>query len=206
MVAVPKVSTTKPPIATAPKPTPESKNVNTSRPATTNKPSTEAPVVPDYKRTSSSTNTILSRGNRGETLVKTASTKINKPKVTPTKEVTATNNTSIKSQGESLVQLEKTKNTAELIPRNYTGYLIEILLSTKEVSGDNPIFKQHGQVKKELRSDGGYSYLLGDFDKKKEASIFLQEVVRDRYPMAKVVYYVNGKFVGYVYIPRSSKK
>ncbi len=203
IVTTQEINKSKPPIVTTSKPSSSPKN-NTESIGTVSQ-ATTSEIVPDYKRTSSSTNTILSRGNQGETLVKSANTKVNKPKAASTKErVTTTKKTSINPQRESLVQSAKTKNTAEFIAANYTGYLIEILLSTKEIAADNPIFKQHGQVKKELRSDGGYSYLLGGFDKKKEASTFLKEVVISRYPMAKVVYYVNGKFVGYVYIPRSA--
>jgi len=73
VAATPKVNKSNPDIATAPKSTSESKNVNTNKPATANKPSIESSRVPDYKRTSSSANTILSRGNQGETLVKTNS-------------------------------------------------------------------------------------------------------------------------------------
>ncbi len=200
-----KSNTVKKPVVTRPKPTPEPTVVNTAQPSKSINQSTNSATIPDYKKTSSSTNTILSRGNRGETLVKTATSKPAKQSkpATVEKPLPSSTTTSINSQGESLVQTATTQNSAEFIEANYTGYLIEILLSTKEVAKDNPIFKQHGQVKKELRSDGGYSYLLGDFNKKKEASTFLKEVVRDRYPMAKVVYYMNGEFVGYVFIPRS---
>ncbi len=208
------VNTKKESVVTTSKPTPKSTIANIAKSAETIDQPTNSTKVPDYKRTSSSTNTILTRGNKnkGETLVKTAivkaKTKVktkSKPKATvPNQRMPVANKASINSQGESLVKVKHIQNTAEFIEADYTGYLVEILLSTKEVAADNPMFKQHGQVKKELRSDGGYSYLLGDFKKKKEASIFLKDVVRNRYPMAKLVYYVNGKFVGYVFIPRST--
>ncbi len=81
IVTKPIVNITKPPIVTTPtpKPTPTSEVVATTTPAKAINQTTNSPTVPDYKRTSSSANTILSRGNRGETLVKTATPKKTKP-------------------------------------------------------------------------------------------------------------------------------
>ena len=59
------------------------------------------------------------------------------------------------------------------------------------------IFSRHGNIAVEEKPNGEHAYLLGNFKEKKDAAIFLKEVMLPRYPTARLVYYLKGKRIGY---------
>jgi len=94
-----------------------------------------------------------------------------------------------------VVQLETDSTYVELnkIPEDYTGYKIEIMASEAKLPYEHDIFFQHGNLAMEMKADSTYSYLLGDFEKRRKAEDFLLDLLRDRYPEARVIEYQKGE-------------
>jgi len=55
------------------------------------------------------------------------------------------------------------------------------------------IFSRHGNIYKEQRKDGSYAYLLGDFKAETNAYNFLNSIMKERYPNARVIGYELGR-------------
>jgi outer membrane protein OmpA-like peptidoglycan-associated protein len=81
------------------------------------------------------------------------------------------------------------------LPLNYSGYKIQIVISTYELPLSHEIFSNHGNLLLEETKSGTYAYLLGSFKDEAESSDFLKNVLISRYPNARVVQYLNGKRV-----------
>ncbi len=86
----------------------------------------------------------------------------------------------------------KPTNAATLLEKDYSGHKIEFFTSNAELPSSHEIFENHGNVFVEQRKDGSFAYLLGDFKKAKDAKRFLNTVLSNRYPNAKVIEYSDG--------------
>lgn len=95
--------------------------------------------------------------------------------------------------GETVVATAATAVKTITIPTNFTGYKIEFLTSLTELSPRHDIFRRHGNIAIERKTNGVYSYLLGSFTDKVQAEVFLNESILERYPSASLVFYENGK-------------
>jgi outer membrane protein OmpA-like peptidoglycan-associated protein len=81
------------------------------------------------------------------------------------------------------------------LPLDYSGYKIQIVISTYELPLSHEIFSRHGNLLLEETQKGTYAYLLGSFNNEVEANEFLNNVLISKYPNARVVPYLNGKRV-----------
>ena len=79
------------------------------------------------------------------------------------------------------------------IPKDYTGYKVEILRSPELHSKEHTLLSENEKVFVELLEDKEYAYLLGDFRVKRIALYFLNNNVIEKYPNAKLILYENGK-------------
>lgn len=98
-----------------------------------------------------------------------------------------------RSQGEVRVNTATTLRQANELPVNYTGYKVEFMTSMSELPMSHEIFSRHGNIYKEQRKDGSYAYLLGDFKAETNAYNFLNSIMKERYPNARVVGYELGR-------------
>ena len=81
------------------------------------------------------------------------------------------------------------------LPKDYTGYKIQIARSVSELPISHKIFSRHGNLVIEETKRGDYAYLLGDFKDKALAEDFMNNVLSSRYADARVVTYVDGRRV-----------
>jgi len=95
--------------------------------------------------------------------------------------------------GETIVASATNRINTQTIPTNYTGYSIEFLTALRELSPSHEIFNRHGNIALEQQSNGLYSYMLGYFQDKQQADIFLKDYLIEKYPSANIVFYDNGK-------------
>ena len=79
------------------------------------------------------------------------------------------------------------------LPVSYTGYKVEFLTSLSELPMSHEIFSRHGNIFKEQRKDGSYAYLLGEFKAESNAYNFLDTIMKERYPNARVIGYELGR-------------
>ncbi|MEM1320630.1 MAG: OmpA family protein [Bacteroidota bacterium] len=78
------------------------------------------------------------------------------------------------------------------LPPGYSGYRIEFFNSSYELPPSHEIFKKHGEITVEMKKDGSYAYLLGDFADWRDANKFLNSIMLSQYPNASVVRYKKG--------------
>ena len=98
-----------------------------------------------------------------------------------------------RSQGEVRVNTSNTLRKSNELPVNYTGYKVEFMTSMSELPMSHEIFSRHGNIYKEQRKDGSYAYLLGDFKAETNAYNFLDSIMKERYPNARVIGYELGR-------------
>lgn len=98
-----------------------------------------------------------------------------------------------RSQGEVRVNTANTLRKASELPVNYTGYKVEFMTSMSELPMSHEMFSRHGNIYKEQRKDGSYAYLLGDFKAETNAYNFLDSIMKERYPNARVIGYKLGR-------------
>ncbi len=79
------------------------------------------------------------------------------------------------------------------LPKDYSGYRIEIYASKHELPMSHEIFSNHGNITLEQKRDGSFAYLLGEFRDYDDAKHFLQNIIIKRYPGAELVRYRFGK-------------
>jgi hypothetical protein len=79
------------------------------------------------------------------------------------------------------------------IPEGYSGFKIEIILTSVPLPADHDIFFQHGNISMEQLGEEAYSYLIGHFDEEKGAEAFRKSLLQDRYPESIVIGYVDGQ-------------
>jgi len=195
-------------------------NANTSIPTTNTqnppiqKPATRVSIPPAQKEVATNSAEQVAttkpnyQANVGETLVKVAVPKNRTPSTNQPVDTSPTKQNPVKATalpkedtrpGESVVRRPIKKGKTRDMARDFTGYQIEFLLTDQPLSATNPMFYQHGNIILERKPSGEFAYLLGDFKEKRDASVFLREVILPRYATAKLVYYIKGKRVGYVH-------
>ncbi|MCP3930516.1 MAG: OmpA family protein [Bacteroidetes bacterium] len=96
--------------------------------------------------------------------------------------------------GELEISVEQSPNLSDL-PSDFTGYKVEIITVAEKLKPDHKIFTQHGNIIIENKNNGEFSYLLGSFIERGKAQNFLNDLLIQRYPRAKVVQYVKGERV-----------
>ena len=95
--------------------------------------------------------------------------------------------------GETVVASSNDRISTQRIPNYYTGYKIEFLTALDELPTTHEIFNRQGQIAMEQQPNGIYSYMLGNFRDRQSADFFLKEHLLEKYPMANIVFYDNGK-------------
>ena len=84
-------------------------------------------------------------------------------------------------------------NVVQLLPRGYSGYMVEIVRAKTELDSENAIFDRHSNIMLDRLGNGHASYLLGDFDDRKDAEWFLDNVVLKLYPKARIITFDEGR-------------
>lgn len=95
--------------------------------------------------------------------------------------------------GETMVASANNNPRTRVLPANYTGYKIEFFTTLSALPATDEIFNRHGNIVLERKTNGMFSYLLGNFSDKNKAETFLQESLLDRYPTASLITYTNGQ-------------
>lgn len=79
-------------------------------------------------------------------------------------------------------------------PKNFSGYVIELLQSEQELPRNHPLFFRFGNVHVKQLSNGNFSYcLIIDFKKASRVKIFAKEVIIPHAPDAQTLRYRKGK-------------
>jgi hypothetical protein len=92
------------------------------------------------------------------------------------------------------IALDSTFVKLNKIPKDYSGYKIELMAVDTELPAEHDLFFQHGNLSMELvLPDSIYSYTLGQFEERPKAETFLYDLLIHRYPDARVVEYENGQ-------------
>lgn len=79
------------------------------------------------------------------------------------------------------------------LSEEFTGYTIQLVTSMERLSEDDALFTEFGNLKVEENINPRYCYMLGEFKTKEGAEKFLNTVILQRYPNAKLLYYKKGK-------------
>jgi hypothetical protein len=82
---------------------------------------------------------------------------------------------------------------AKDIPKEYTGYRIEILVTDSLLAQQHEVFFRHGNIGLESLASNQFAYTVGDFQDAESATRFLQQFILPRYNEARIVSYQNGK-------------
>ncbi len=81
----------------------------------------------------------------------------------------------------------------EKIPSFYTGFAIELVLTEEPITKDNALFQQFGHVYYDKPQLGQYAYLiLTNFTKRENVEKFIENVLKQKAPSAKVMVYEGG--------------
>ncbi|NRB50376.1 MAG: OmpA family protein [Saprospiraceae bacterium] len=78
------------------------------------------------------------------------------------------------------------------IDSSYEGYRIEILSTAEYLSMDHKLFEQYKNIYLEKRSETEYSYLIGHFKNQSDAQLYVDALLSNEYPQAKVIQYIGG--------------
>ncbi len=78
------------------------------------------------------------------------------------------------------------------IESDYQGYRIEILATAEYLTMDHKLFSQYKNIYLEKRSDTEYSYLIGHFKNQSDAQLYVDALLSNEYPQAKVIQFVDG--------------
>ena len=79
------------------------------------------------------------------------------------------------------------------LPENYTGYMVQVLVSPNDLDARHELFRRHGEITVDRQMTGRTAYLLGDFEEWKDANRFLTQVVIQQYPTARIIRYRRGE-------------
>lgn len=82
------------------------------------------------------------------------------------------------------------------LPDGYNGHKIQVHESAQRLPESHELFKVFGNLTVE-KTAKGFSYLLGDFKDSKDAELFLTNIIKPRYPAAKLVKYESGRRLVY---------
>ena len=79
-------------------------------------------------------------------------------------------------------------------PKNFSGYVIELLQADEELPRNYPLFNRFGNVHVKQLDNGKFSYcIMIDFKKASRVKIFAKEVVQPLAPEAQALRYRKGK-------------
>lgn len=79
-------------------------------------------------------------------------------------------------------------------PKNFSGYVIELLQADEELPRNYPLFNRFGNIHVSQLSNGNYSYcIMIDFQRASRVKIFAKEVVQPLAPDAQALRYRKGK-------------
>ncbi|MFK7810249.1 MAG: OmpA family protein [Saprospiraceae bacterium] len=98
-----------------------------------------------------------------------------------------------KDEDKSGVKTKTFVRAPKKLPVDYTGYKVQIVISTYELPLSHEIFSSHGNIMLEETKHGTYAYVLGDFERIIRAEEFLDNVLSRRYANARVIEYLNGR-------------
>lgn len=134
--------------------------------------------VPSRKTTTSKNTSLANTTAKGQT--KTA-------EPVPAETITA-------STGSATLTPSKTIEEQEFmsIDADYEGYRIEILSTAEYLSMDHKLFSQYKNIYLEKRSDTEYSYMIGHFKNQSDAQLYVDALLSNEYPQAKVIQFVDG--------------
>lgn len=79
------------------------------------------------------------------------------------------------------------------IKASYVGYKIEILSASTYLDKDHKLFDQYKNVYFQQVNDTQFSYMIGHFKEKDDAQLYVDALLANEYPQAKVVAFQQGK-------------
>lgn len=82
---------------------------------------------------------------------------------------------------------------AKDIPKEYTGFRIEIMVTDSLVPETDDLFFRHGNIMLEPLNSNRFAYTVGDFRDAEAATSFLQQFILPKYSEASVIQYKDGK-------------
>lgn len=94
---------------------------------------------------------------------------------------------------ETSIAVDTTYQQLVRLPKDYSGYKIEVMRTTQPLPSDHELFFQHGRLSMEKLSETNYSYTLGHFTNEGDAQLFLEDFMQQRYPTARVIGYEGGE-------------
>jgi hypothetical protein len=74
-----------------------------------------------------------------------------------------------------------------------TGFYIQLISSQEILEKDNALFQNFGNVLVEKTLNPKYCYIVGGFETKSAAKIFMDNIIIERYPNAKLIEFKNGE-------------
>ncbi len=74
----------------------------------------------------------------------------------------------------------------------FTGFSIQLMTSMERLDPNNELFTEFGTLMIEEATNPKFCYMIGEFVTQEGAEKFLQNVLLERYPDAKVVFYKKG--------------
>jgi len=101
--------------------------------------------------------------------------------------------TLMKKEPEVAISTYKELNT---LPPGYNGHKIQVFESAQQLPESHELFQVFGNLTMEKTAQG-YAYLLGDFKETKDATLFLTNIIKPRYPEAKLIKYESGRRLVY---------
>lgn len=96
---------------------------------------------------------------------------------------------------EPLIEVYNENAQVKKIKDDYTGFKVEIANSPTALPESDLIFTQHGNIAEHKRADETFSYYLGDFDNEVDAYEFYNRILKERYPLARVAKFEEGRRV-----------
>ncbi len=88
---------------------------------------------------------------------------------------------------------ENSKNGRhQMLPTDYTGFLIQIFVSSQLIEQDHPIYDYGLQIIVE-KTQNGFAYLIGNFETREAAKSYLDDKVKSEFADAFIIKYINGK-------------
>lgn len=82
---------------------------------------------------------------------------------------------------------------AKDIPKEYTGFRIEIMVTDSLVPETDDLFFRHGNIGLEPLNSNRFAYTVGDFQDLESANNFLQQFMLPKYKDAQVIAYKDGR-------------
>lgn len=81
---------------------------------------------------------------------------------------------------------------AKQLPTDFTGYAVQITTSMEALDVNDPLFAEFGNLLVEETLNPKFSYVVGKFNTKNGAQKYVETVLANRYPEAKVLKYKEG--------------